>query len=199
MKSNICNINKGGLGLEAILSEVEKVSNYNGLQKKEALRLRLLAEELTGMLPELVENFDGYFWLENNENKYELHTVFSVDSLSKEKKQTLIDMSATKKNAAASGFMGKIRDIAENMLLYSEDPNANNCYGIEFLHDYDVADVYYSYAWTLEHYIEQQKQEPVSNNEEWDRLEKSIVAKLADDVIVGVKGRKVEIIIKKEF
>ena len=34
---------------------------------------------------------------------------------------------------------------------------------------------------------------------DWDQLEKSIVAKLADDVIVGVRGKKVEIIIIKEF
>lgn len=199
MKSNICTIKKGGLGLESILTEVEKVANYNSLPQKETLRLRLLAEELTGMLPELVENFDGYFWLENNENKYELHTEFSVGSLSKEKKQTLIAISASKKNAAASGFMGKIRDIAENMLLYSEEINTNNHYATEYLSDYDFADISYSYAWTLENYIEHQKQRPVTKSEEWDQLEKSIVAKLADDVIVGVKGRKVEIIIKKEF
>ena len=35
--------------------------------------------------------------------------------------------------------------------------------------------------------------------EEWNQLEKSIVAKLADDVIVGAIGKKVDIIIKKEF
>ena len=199
MKSNICTINKGGIGLDAILAEVEKVADYNNLPHKETLRLRLLAEELTGMLPELVENFDGYFWIENDENKYELHTEFSVDSLSKEKKQTLIAMSASKKNAAASGFMGKIRDIAENMLLFSENPNESNRYATEYLYDYDVADISYSYAWTLENYLEHQKQKSANKGEEWDRLEKSIVAKLADDVIVGVKGRKVEIIIKKEF
>lgn len=199
MKSNICTINKGGIGLDAILAEVEKVADYNNLPHKETLRLRLLAEELTGMLPELVENFDGYFWIENDENKYELHTEFSVDSLSKEKKQTLIAMSASKKNAAASGFMGKIRDIAENMLLFSENPNESNRYATEYLYDYDVADISYSYAWTLENYLEHQKQKSANKGEEWDRLEKSIVAKLADDVIVGVKGHKVEIIIKKEF
>ena len=197
MKSNICTISKGGL--DAILSEVEKVAGYNGLQHKETLRLRLLAEELTGMLPELVEHFDGYFWVENNEKKYELHTVLSVDNLSKEKKQTLIAVSANKKNAAACGFMGKIRDIAENMLLFSETPNASNRYATEYLQDYDMADISYAYAWTLENYIEQQKQKSSGITEEWDQLEKSIVAKLADDVIVGVKGRKVEIIIKKEF
>jgi hypothetical protein len=199
MKSNICTIKKGGLGLETILAEVEKVAEYNSLPKKETLRLRLLAEELTGMLPELVKNFDGYFWLENNGNKYELHTEFSVDSLSKEKKQKLIDVSATKKNSAASGFMGKIRDIAENMLLFSEEPGVTNFYAAEFMYDCHIADISYSYAWTLENYIENQKQKTDSTEEEWDQLEKSIVAKLADDVIVGVRGRKVEIIIIKEF
>ena len=72
MKSNACVVKRGGLGLEKILTEVEKVTAYNGLQKKEALRLRLLAEELVGMLPELVKNFEGCFWLQNDEKKYEL-------------------------------------------------------------------------------------------------------------------------------
>ena len=55
------------------------------------------------------------------------------------------------------------------------------------------------YAWTLEYYINQQRQRLPDNSGKWDELQKSIVAKLADDVIVGVRGKKVEIIIKKEF
>ena len=155
MKSNICVVKKGGLGLENILTEVEKVTNYNGLQKKEALRLRLLAEELVGMLPELVKNFEGCFWLQNNENRYELHVELSVENISKEDKETLIAVSAKKKNAAASGFMGKIRDIAENMLLSSDAPIDS-----DYLSDYYSVDVHY---------------------------------------MVGVRGKKVEIVIKKEF
>lgn len=195
MKSNICEIKKGGIGLKNILVEVEKVASYNCLEKKEALRLRLLAEELTGMLPELVKNFDGIFWLENEENKYELHVQLSVDSLSKEKKQALIAVSSNNKNAAAVGFMGKIREIAENMLLFSDDPNT---YAMPF-HYYEEYDVNpcYSYFWTLDNYMSQRENK--TNKDEWDQLEKSIVAKLADDVIVGVKGKKVDIIIKKEF
>lgn len=199
MESNICVIKKGGLGLKAILSEVERVALYNELPKKETLRLRLLAEELTGMLPELVKNFEGYFWLKNDEKKYELHVELSVNSLTKEKKQALIAVSANKKNAAASGFMGKIRDIAENMLLYSEDPGANSFYANEYMHDYYPADFHYAYAWSLDHYITKQRENPTANKLEWDELEKSIVANLADDVIVGVRGQEVEIIIKKEF
>lgn len=207
MKSNVCAIQKGGHGLETILTEVEKVAAYNGLQKKEALRLRLLAEELTGMLPELIENFEGSFWMQNDENKYELHVELFVDSLSREKKQSLIAVSAAKKNTAASGFMGKIRDIAENMLLRSEEACESSMYHTEYMHDdtymYDYCPDgfhhHYTYAWTLERYMAQQKEKLSSNAAEWDQLEKSIVAKLADDVIVGVRGRKVEIIIKKEF
>lgn len=194
MKSNICVVKKGGLGLENILTEVEKVTNYNGLQKKEALRLRLLAEELVGMLPELVKNFEGCFWLQNNENRYELHVELSVENISKEDKETLIAVSAKKKNAAASGFMGKIRDIAENMLLSSDAP-----IDPDYLSDYYSVDVHYTYAWTLDYYVKQQKEGTAESGEAWDQIEKSIVAKLADDVIVGVRGKKVEIVIKKEF
>ena len=33
----------------------------------------------------------------------------------------------------------------------------------------------------------------------WDELEKSVIASVADDVIVGVKGRQANIIIVKKF
>ena len=198
MKSNICVVKKGGLGLENVLVEVEKVTAYNGMPKKEALRLRLLAEELVGMLPELMKKFEGCVWLQNEGKCYELHAELSVDSLSKETKKSLIGVSANKKNAAASSFMGKIRDIAENMLLYSEEglgyvPHPDYYYG------YNSMDTHYMYSWSLDCYTKYQKEKKPENSEEWDQLEKSIVAKLADDVIVGVHGKKVDIIIKKEF
>lgn len=198
MKSNVCIIKKGGIGLDAILAEVDKVTAYNGLDKKSALRVRLLAEELTGMLPELVKNFDGRFWMQNEANKYELHVELSVEGMSKEKKASLIDLSANKKNAAATGFMGKIREIAENMLLYSEESGESHFSAYNYLCDYGTFDYRYTYAWTLDNYASQRK-EATANVEEWDQLEKSIVAKLADDVIVGVRGKNVDIIIIKEF
>ena len=53
----------------------------------------------------------------------------------------------------------------------------------------------YSNAWSLSNYRSGTKEE----TKEWDELEKSIIAKLADDVIVGIIGEKVEIVIKKKF
>lgn len=202
MKSSICTIKKGGVGLETILSEVEKVAVFNELPFKESLRLRLLAEELTGMLPELVKNFEGIFWVQNEGKKYELHVELSVDSMSRERKDQLLAVSASQKNAAAKGFMGKIREVAENMLLsMNENGSEMSAYCMqECMCDYGInMQQPYTYAWTLEHYSTRYKEEKERHQEVWDQLEKSIVAKLADDVLVGVRGRNVDIIIKKEF
>lgn len=198
MKSNACTIQKGGNGLGDILAEVEKVTAYNGLGAKEALRLRLLAEELTGMLPELVKNFEGVFWLQNEENDYELHVELLVEKMSREKKETLLAVSASGKNAAASGFMGRIREIAENMLLFSEEPGVPLSVACDYLYDCGM-DVHYSHAWTLDRYSEQCRGQSRELCAEWDELERSIVARLADDVIVGVRGNCVDIVIKKKF
>ena len=70
MKSNICKLNEDLTCLEAVLAEVEKVTGYNSLEGKKALRLRLLAEELCGMLPGLTQNFSGEFWAENDGNSH---------------------------------------------------------------------------------------------------------------------------------
>ena len=49
--------------------------------------------------------------------------------------------------------------------------------------------------WTLNRYKDAER----NNAEPWDELEKSIIANLADDVIVAVKGNNVEISIIKNF
>lgn len=197
MRSNVCVIKKGGIGLETILSEVEKVARYEELGKKETLRLRLLAEELTGMLPELVKEFEGRFFATSKGKRFELHVEVSAEDMTREKKDSLIAVSKSKKNASARGIMGKIREAAENMLLYVDSPEA-----AENMMNYQPmlssgADYSYSYSWSLDQYRELAKKSDAA--EAWDELERSIVAKLADDVLVGIKGKKVEIVIIKTF
>ena len=55
----------------------------------------------------------------------------------------------------------------------------------------------YSYVWSLEQYKVSVKQD--EQPEEWDELEKSIIASVADDVFVGVKGSVADIVIVKKF
>ena len=209
MKSNICKLNKDLTCLEAVLSEVEKVTTYNGLEDKKALRLRLLAEELCGMLPGLIQKFSGEFWAENDGDDYELHVKLKADDMNIDLREELISVSKSGKNAAAKGIMGKIRAVAETMLLAACDSTLPMPLSSGEFYDYHGFNMGFGYidpaisyetgyvcSWSLFNY-----KTAVEENEEdaYAELERSIVAKLADDIIVGVRGNNVEIIVKKSF
>ena len=207
MKSNICKLNEDLTCIEVVLSEVEKVTTYNGLEDKKALRLRLLAEELCGMLPGLIENFSGRFWAENDGDDYELHVELKADDMNIDLRDELISVSKSGKNAAAKGVMGKIRAVAETMLLAASDPTLQTLPVGDFYdyHGYNIGFGYidptitaqtgYIYSWSLFNY----KTAVEEKEDEYAELERSIVAKLADDIIVGVRGKNVEIVVKKSF
>ena len=208
MKSNICKLNKDLTCLETVLAEIEKVTTYNGLEDKKALRLRLLAEELCGMLPGLVETFSGEFWAENDGDNYEFHVELKADDMSLDLRDELISVSKSGKNAAAKGVMGKIRAVAETMLLVASDPTLAppltaggfyDCHGFNMGFGYIDPTISYEsgyvYSWSLYNY----KTAVEEKEDAYAELERSIVAKLADDIIVGVRGNNVEIIVKKSF
>ena len=120
----------------------------------------------------------------------------------------LISVSKSGKNAAAKGIMGKIRAVAETMLLAAFDPDlAPMAAPGEFYdyHGYNMGFGYIApemeaelgciYTWSLFNY----KTAVEDKEDEYAELERSIVAKLADDIIVGVRGKNVEIVVKKSF
>lgn len=208
MKSNTCVLKKGSEFIPGILAEVDKVCKYNELPDSNALRVHLLAEELCGMLPGLVENFDGTFWVENEGNAYELHAEFVADNMTIFVRDQILSVSKSGKNAAAKGIMGKIRAIAETMILAASDPDlmvpAGDYYdfhgynmGLGYIDPTIAIETGYMYSWSLYSYRAMVEQE--NSPDAFDELERSIVAKLADDIVVGVRGNKVEIIVKKTF
>ncbi len=195
MKTDVFKFNDNVEELEKMLDETEKTAAYAGLDKKQTIRLRLLAEELMSMLPEMMEYCEGEFWAESNGKEIELHVSVTLDDMLSADREKLMSVSTSGKNAAAKGIMGKIRAAAETMIAeYFALP-------VDVYQDFysmGMSDpYYYTNAWSLAQYraAAQQKAE----EETWDELEKSIIANLADDVIVGIKGKKADIIVKKNF
>ncbi len=190
MKSSIININQSADNLNQILVETQKISEVALLNNKQMLKTRLIAEEFTGMLKELSTNFNGEFWIERENLAFSFIAQIHVnEAMDLQTKRKFIDVSSEKKNTT-KGVMGKIRDIVEN-LLYPE----NAIYSSSFVAYQLETAVLFNDQWTLNKYKDAER----NNAEPWDELEKSIIANLADDVIVSVKGSNVEIVIVKDF
>ena len=196
MKSNICTLEEGNASLSLLLDETEKAAAYSNLDKKQTGRLRLLAEELVEMLPELLSFSKGKFWIESEEKVFSLHTVLTPnESMTAERREKLLAVSSTGKNSAAIGIMSKIKLAAEFMLIDYEE---NATYSTPFYENgmINPVSIGMDLAWSLNSYKQKAN---TQKDERWDELEKSIIANFADDVLVGVQGKKVEIIVKKSF
>ena len=198
MKSNVCKIEKGIKDLDAILRESEKVAAYNGLDRKQTLQLRLLCEEIDGMLPNIIEDFAGDLWIEFVDGVCKVYVSIKFDEFTFDKKEELIALAKNRKNAAAVGIVGKIRAIIEDFFLAEETMQAYTAASGPFRLATGYSEgVDYAYLWSLEQYrtFVVREEQP----SEWDELEKSVIASVADDVTVGVKGKQADIIITKKF
>ena len=192
MKSNICKIEKGTKDLSAIFRECEKVAVYNELDHKQTMHLRLLCEELDGMLPEIVGDFDGDLWFDFRDGVCRLNVSIELAEINLKNKDQLLDVAKNKKNASAVGIVGKIRSGLENFFL-----NEDIADGFAVSSFYSYQDVDDSFSWSLEQYRKAVRSE--KKTEAWDELEKSVIASVADDVIIGVKGKHADIVIIKKF
>ncbi|MBO4887700.1 MAG: hypothetical protein J5589_05250 [Firmicutes bacterium] len=159
----------------------------NWLDKKSALRLMLLVEETLGMLKSMIDDYEGSMWLSYEKGTCEIHLKLKTSPMDKETKKELLSVSSSGKNVYDNGFMQMVGGIIRQLLnnvgsdVYTDAPDL-----------YDISPV-----WTLETYRARLSDQP--DERAFDDLERSIVASLADDVIVGVKDNFVRMIIVKKF
>ncbi len=207
METNRIAVNDHGIGRKQAFDELEKFAAYQELNHKETLRLRLLAEEMLGMLGGIVGEYGAYFWIEGERKNVALHLDAYVE-MDIDKKEELLAVSSSGKNMAAKGLMGRIRDMMENYLLNYDDISeyaTDNGMSLMPGDDYGMMSAGMDWAnsrWSLDRYrddVEAHHSDDAAAEEAWDELEKSIVAKLADDVQVGIRSDKVELVIRKKF
>ena len=204
MKSNVCKIEKGTQDLAAILKESEKVAVYNELNHKQTMQLRLICEELDGMLPNIIDGFRGDFWIDFEDGVCKINVSLRFEEFTAKKKEDLVGIARNKKNAAVNGMVGMLRSVLEDVFLEGGlfdggDLSLESPYYVKeyysSLDQYSGAD--YACLWSLEHYKSAMQIE--DKTQAWDELEKSVIASVADDVIVGVKGKRADIIVIKKF
>ncbi|MBQ7718464.1 MAG: hypothetical protein IJT38_04115 [Clostridia bacterium] len=201
MKSALITVTSDGQGIIESLSMTERLGTEHNLDKKSVLHLRLLAEELFGMLRGIAGDVEASYWIEAEDKKFELHMKSDVD-MSLGMRDQFLSASSSGKNEAAKGFMGKLRVMIANMLLSSDEPMPYAM--IDAMSTYSMAGISGDAVsvWSLSYYVDEiqrRMNEAKEAEEVWDELEKSIVANIADDIKVTIKGKNVEIVLFKSF
>ena len=193
MKTDVLTIASDGTNMEAALAQVDKVSVYKGLSQTNTMYLRLLAEETMALLRAVTGNVNGEFWMEDSNQLYTLHLKVRTLIDDKQRDQ-LLSASTSGKNEASKGLMGKIRSFFEpsgSIPMFSAGFGTGS------------PQMFNSYVWSMEDYRDQLRQYAEKNQKEakdaWDELEKSVVAHVADDVKVSIRGHQVEMIIIKKL
>ncbi len=189
-------------GISAAMEETTKFAVKQQFDKKQALCMRLITEELLGLFSGITNNdYRALFWVEGEEGEAIFHLIAKTD-MTAEKRNQLIEASSAKKNDAAVGIMGKIKDMVETVVL--NFGNVNGATG-EF-YDAGVTENApidgLSLFWTLENYrktIEGQNSSEADEEVGWDELERSIIANIANDVHVSIRKDSVEIVVFKKF
>ena len=200
MKSDLITVSNKENSLNEALAQAEKVSAYKGLTGKNALHLRLLTEEMMGLMRSITGETEGTFWIEDSNNEYCLHLQVMTPMDSKKREQ-LLSVSASGKNESAKGLMGKLRDFFDRGADADIAPFSSSL----MLPDmYERASMRAAdWEWSMIRYEEalanRVKNDDASAKEAWDELEKSVVAKVADDVKISIRGRMVEMIIVKRL
>ena len=181
---------------------------HAGLDKRDTLRLNLLVEETLGMVKAMVDDFYGRLWFSGDDSTCEIH-LEATANMDSGRKQELLSVSSSGRNAAAKGFMGMLGDVISGALhnighavdtAYGQSAMSGNLIaqsGVGNPNLYDLTPV-----WTLDQYranVEKGRIDSDALEQAKQDLEKSIVANLADDIVVGVKGDRIELVITKRF
>lgn len=176
MKSDVIYIDSNGKGFKNAIEQSGKTAAFAGLNESQSLDLQLLTEEMLSLVRSVTGEVEASFWIESEGREIELHMTTKT-VMDKEKRYELIQSSTSRKNEAASGFLGKLRNALEDAMVSDVDSQTYDL-PMDVLSDVSSAGV---------------------ETAEWDGYERSILQSVADQVKVGIRGGVVDVTICKYF
>jgi hypothetical protein len=200
MKTDKISVSSQGARMGAALEQADKVAAYKGLSMKDALHLRLLTEEMMGLMRSITGEREGIFWIEDEDGEYRLHLQVRT-LLNSEEREQLLAVSSSGRNESAKGLMGRIRDFFdwgsdEDLATYTSPLLLPDAFEYTSSPSLD-------WEWSMARYENalstQMEQGDQKVREAWDELEKSVVSHVADEVKVSIRSGTVEMIIYKKL
>ena len=189
IKSLICPIEGNSWDVERALNEVDGFSRLQFLGAKQSEKLRLIGEELLGMVGGILTVEEGRFWIEKEGDEYVVNLAAS--SIVGSKAKAILDSAS--KNTEYKGVGGLMRKAIDSMEYMFNNSGANYDFtsavdcalaGIE-----PVADA--QLEWSLTKYSESVERDEKA--EAWDELELSVLKNISKNIIVSYRNDRVNI------
>ncbi len=175
MKSDVIMIDNLGNGFKNALDQTERTAAFRDLGKKESLHLVLCTEEMLSLAHSITGDMKASFWIESDDKVFYLH--MSTDTvMDRTKREAFLSSATSNKNEAANSFLGKLRDAFEEAMVSDEE--AYNDLPDDIMND------------LVNRAIE---------IDEWDKYEQSILRRVADNITISIKGKKVDMTVTKKF
>jgi len=188
-KSLICPLGDFETDRLRAIKEAENYCASLNIDKKSQNGIRLIAEELLGIVSSILETTDGTFWLEIVDGKIRVN-VKAKSVLSFSTKAVLNSISSDEKNADYVGMSGLIRRVFDTM-MFAFDSNSNissldlnsqsNLIGTFSVNEFDANSMEWSMEKAKDLILLEEKAD------EWDHLEYSVLKVLAENIIVGYR------------
>lgn len=176
METGVILIDNTGNGFENAVAETRKAAEYQQLSGKNVLQLELITEEMLSLVRSVTGEMKASFWIEAEDGQFDLH-LNTKTVMDKEKRYQLISSASSRKNEAAKTFLGYLRNVLEEAMAAEADHSASDI-PMDILHDIPG--------------------DPVEDAG-WDGYERSVLAKVADQVKVAIRGGVVDMTVSKKF
>ena len=207
MRTDIIRVYSDLNGSDKALNAAEKFAVYNELAGKNGMHLRLLTEETISMLHGIMDDFSGSFWIESEETKKGLlcRICLTIDrQANMEQEEHILSVASSGKNESTRGVVGKIRELIRRSIQSSsseEEKELRNMsdawLGMGTGTGSSVSPLQADNVWSLQLYRNNLAAQQKEKTQEWDELEKSIIAKLSDEVKVWLMPDETRIVVEK--
>lgn len=203
MKTDVVSISYNGQNTQLAELQAKKIAEYKGLSEKDALHLFLLTEEMMGLMRSITGATNGKFWIEDEDGVYRLH--LSVGAVvDKQAREQLLATASSGKNEATRTLSGKLREFffrgGDDDAAAYRNPYFNE--GRTGMGDASMPAQ--AWQWSLAQYRQalpprEEARQDAKADEAWDELERSVIAHVADDVKVSIRGYQTELILEKKL
>ena len=176
MKSNIVKIDNHGKGIDQLMTEISKVAVYEEINEKDAMKPKLLAEEMVSLISGLDGDVQANVWIESKDRNCVI-TLTTRTVLDKEERYCLISSTTSRKNEITKTFLGRVRDALEEAMASDVD------------HDYNL----------VPQELSSDLPQPQTEEGGWDGAERKVMRALADNVRITIRSHRVKMVVTKKF